>query len=269
MALFFTPRLEIFVYLWRECGCWTAGWESRGGLGKGSRVLGAGGQHCPVSTLSRENMVRPWDSGSRPAPPQGPGTSLLEVIITPGSLGDTWCHFASDITRVSISIVITGTLLSAGRWNRHVCSLLRPELYWAPVQVGWAGGWQYWPGPSQLITRAQATAQAQGCQPKFADTDCRCLRIRFCKLFVTVNIPIEEYFSQISVAINIPRHQIKFLCAFLIDPLLWILNTFMIRFLNTSLCFNKWTRHSTLLTCYIFLKPVNDNHRLIRDPAPR
>ena len=268
MALFFTPRLEIFVYLWRECGCWTAGWESRGGLGKGSRVLGAGGQHCPVSTLSRENMVRPWvTSGSRPAPPQGPGTSLLEVIITPGSLGDTWCHFASDITRVSISIVITGTLLSAGRWNRHVCSLLRPELYWAPVQVGWAAGWQYWPEPSQLI-RAQATAQAQGLPTQIC-RHCRCLRIRFCKLFVTVNIPIEEYFSQISVAINIPRHQIKFLCAFLIDPLLWILNTFMIRFLNTSLCFNKWTRHSTLLTCYIFLKPVNDNHRLIRDPAPR
>ena len=250
MALFFTPRLEIFVYLWRECGCWTAGWESRGGLGKGSRVLGAGGQHCPVSTLSRENMVRPWaTSGSRPAPPQGPGTSLLEVIMTPGSLGDTWCHLASDITRqrVSISIVITGTSLSAGRWNRHVCSLLRPALYWAPEQVGWAGGWQYWPGPTVSWSPGpRPQTRLRGCEPKFADTDCRCLQIRFCKLFVTVNIPIEEYFSQISVAINIPRHQIKFLCAFLIDPLLWILNTFMIRFLNTSLCFNKWTTDTRL-----------------------
>ena len=135
--------------------------------------------------------------------------------------------------------------------------------------AGGLGGWL------AILARAQsADHQGPGHSsgsglPTQICRHCRCLRIRFCKLFVTVNIPIEEYFSQISVAINIPRHQIKFLCAFLIDPLLWILNTFMIRFLNTSLCFNKWTRHSTLLTCYIFLKPVNDNHRLIRDPAPR
>ena len=90
MELFFTPRLEIFVYLWRECWSWPAVWETLGGLGKWSRVLGcggAGGQHCPVSTLSRENMVT---SGSRPAPPQGAGTALLEVIMGPMSLGHTF-----------------------------------------------------------------------------------------------------------------------------------------------------------------------------------
>ena len=155
MALFFTPRLEIFVYLWRECGCWTAGWESRGGLGKGSRVLGAGGQHCPVSTLSRENMVRPWDSGSRPAPPQGPGTSLLEVIITPGSLGDTWCHLASDIT---------GQRVSIASYNRHiiVSREMKPSRLLSPAartllspSAGGLGGWL------AILARAQS-ADHQG-----------------------------------------------------------------------------------------------------------
>ena len=96
MELFFTPRLEIFLYLWRECG-----WESRWCLRKGSpRVLSCllwqvpvlGGQHCPVSTGSRDNMLR---SVSRPGPPQGPGTPpvvtstrCLEVIMS--LVRDTW-----------------------------------------------------------------------------------------------------------------------------------------------------------------------------------
>ena len=126
-------------------------------------------------------------------------------------------------------IIITGTALSTGRWKCHVCSLSRPELDWELVQVCGTG-----PGNVATISWSAWAQQTEGCQWTQICRHHHGLRIRFCKLFVTVNIPIEEYFSQISVAINIPRHQIKFFCAFLIDPLLlnWILNTFMNRFLN-------------------------------------
>ena len=145
------------------------------------------------------------------------------------------CQLTWGITNKSLSnnqVIITSTL-SSGRWNCHVCSLPRPELDWELMQVCGTGPGNVGLGSADQPRPSQLRAASE---PKFADTSTVCLRIRFCKLFATVNIPIEEYFSQISVAINIPRHQIKFFCAFLIDPLLlnWILNTFMNRFLNTA-----------------------------------
>ena len=141
------------------------------------------------------------------------------------------------------------SLLSSYNWWIIIVNREMPlsRLLSPAARIGLSSGLGRWAGLVQaaIMARAQsadhqmpslASPACRGCKPKFADTAAlRSLRIRFCKLFVTVNIPIEEYFSPISVAINIPRHQIKFFCAFLIDPLLWILNTFLIRFLNTSM----------------------------------
>ena len=129
--------------------------------------------------LSADYCDRAWWWGASTAPcPQAPGrTCWGHAPPLPRGRGhppwsptpDAWrwsCHWTHDEMSINMEshynkclsnqvIIITGTALSTGRWNCHVCSLSRPELDWGLVQVCGTGPGNA--GPHQLIRQAQPT----------------------------------------------------------------------------------------------------------------